>query len=190
MGLMARFQISRDYLVRFLTDLLNTPSPTGDTDWAISFVEQELQGHGITCYRTYKGALVAALEGLKDDRPRALTAHVDTLGAMVSEIKKNGRLKLKASGLRRVMAAKSAARSSSRTEPPTTTRKPTRPSVPKNLWKSASTSEPPPTKRPASSGSRLATLFTSTRASRWPILALFAPDSSTIRLAWLAWSPR
>lgn len=94
MRLMARFQISRDYLVRFLTDLLNTPSPTGDTDWAISFVEQELQGHGITCYRTYKGALVAALEGLKDDRPRALTAHVDTLGAMVSEIKKNGRLKL------------------------------------------------------------------------------------------------
>lgn len=91
---MARFTISREYLLRFLTDLLNTPSPTGDTDWAISFVEQELDSLGITSYRTYKGALVAKLEGLKDDRPRALTAHVDTLGAMVAEVKKNGRLKL------------------------------------------------------------------------------------------------
>jgi putative aminopeptidase FrvX len=91
---MARFTISRDYLVRFLTDLLNTPSPTGDTDWAISFVQQELESLGINSYKTYKGALVANLDGLKDDRPRALTAHVDTLGAMVSEIKKNGRLKL------------------------------------------------------------------------------------------------
>ncbi|HRI44442.1 MAG TPA: M42 family metallopeptidase [Fimbriimonadaceae bacterium] len=91
---MARFTISRDYLVRFLTDLLNTPSPTGDTDWAIGFVQQELESLGIASYRTYKGALVAHLEGLKDDRPRAITAHVDTLGAMVSEIKKNGRLKL------------------------------------------------------------------------------------------------
>ena len=39
---MARFEIDREYLVKTLIDLLNTPSPTGDTDWAISFVEQEL----------------------------------------------------------------------------------------------------------------------------------------------------
>ncbi|RYG19826.1 hypothetical protein EON82_20975, partial [bacterium] len=39
---MARFEISTDYLVRFLTDLLETPSPTGDTEYAIGFVEGEL----------------------------------------------------------------------------------------------------------------------------------------------------
>ncbi len=91
---MARFTIPADYLVRLLTDLLNTPSPTGDTEWAISFVQQELESLGINSFRTNKGALVAALEGLKDDRPRAITAHVDTLGAMVAKIKPNGRLRL------------------------------------------------------------------------------------------------
>ncbi|MBX3119409.1 MAG: M42 family metallopeptidase [Fimbriimonadaceae bacterium] len=93
---MARFQISTEYLTRVLTDLLNTPSPTGYTDWAMSFVEQELDEMGVFYYRTNKGALIASFDGLREDRPRALTAHVDTLGAMVKEIKSNGRLKLTA----------------------------------------------------------------------------------------------
>ncbi len=93
---MARFTISPDYLERFLTDLLNTPSPTGDTEWAISFVEQELQGLGIMTDRTHKGALIAQMAGLEEDKPRAITAHVDTLGAIVAEIKSNGRLRLSA----------------------------------------------------------------------------------------------
>jgi len=93
---MARFEIDRDYLLKTLQDLILTPSPTGDTEWAISFVEQELEEMGIPCSRTYKGALVATIPGLMDDRPRALAAHVDTLGAMVSQIKPNGRLKMTA----------------------------------------------------------------------------------------------
>lgn len=93
---MARFSISSDYLIRVLTDLINTPSPTGDTAWAISFVQQELEALEIPSYRTNKGALVAQFNGLRQERPRALTAHVDTLGAMVREIKPNGRLKLAA----------------------------------------------------------------------------------------------
>ncbi len=91
---MARFEIDADYLVRVLVDLLNTPSPTGFTDWAVGFVEQELSAIGIGGTRTKKGALVATLEGMRDDAPRALSAHIDTLGAMVKEIKPNGRLKL------------------------------------------------------------------------------------------------
>ena len=93
---MARFTIDRDYLVRFLFDLLNTPSPTGYTDWAISTVEQEMLSLGIESTRTKKGALIATLDGLRDDAPRAFSAHVDTLGAMVQTIKSNGRLKLTA----------------------------------------------------------------------------------------------
>lgn len=91
---MARLSIDADYLVRFLTDLLNTPSPTGDTEWAIGFVEQELESLGYPSARTKKGALLAEIAGLGNERPRALTAHVDTLGLMVAGIKKNGRLKL------------------------------------------------------------------------------------------------
>ncbi len=93
---MARFEISTDYLVQTLVDLLKTPSPTGDTDYAVSFVQGELESMGITTQRTVKGALLADLNGLRSDKPRALTAHVDTLGAIVQEIKPNGRLKLAA----------------------------------------------------------------------------------------------
>jgi putative aminopeptidase FrvX len=91
---MARFEIDTAYLTRVLVDLLNTPSPTGFTDWAVGFVEQELDAMGLSPRRTRKGALVTELEGLRDDAPRALSAHIDTLGAMVKEIKPNGRLKL------------------------------------------------------------------------------------------------
>jgi putative aminopeptidase FrvX len=93
---MPLFEISTDYLTRTLVDLLNTPSPTGDTEYAISLVEGELMSMGVATERTNKGALLAHLDGLRSDRPRALTAHVDTLGAMVKEIKPNGRLKLTA----------------------------------------------------------------------------------------------
>jgi len=88
-------KIDTKYLTRFLVDLLNIPSPTGLTGDAIAFVEKELSAYPqLTLSRTRKGALVAKWEGTSSDAPRALTAHVDTLGAMVKEIKSNGRLSL------------------------------------------------------------------------------------------------
>lgn len=93
---MARFEIDTEYLTRVLVDLLNIPSPTGDTEWAISSIENELSVFEVPTARTKKGALIANLEGLRNDAPRGLSAHIDTLGAMVREIKPNGRLKLTA----------------------------------------------------------------------------------------------
>lgn len=93
---MARFEIDLNYLVTTLTDLLQTPSPTGDTDYAVALVEGELASLDAACRRTPKGALVADLDGIDSGAPRALTAHVDTLGAMVAEIKPSGRLRLTA----------------------------------------------------------------------------------------------
>lgn len=93
---MALFEISGDYLRRVLVDLLETPSPTGDTEYAVSLVQGELESMGVATERTTKGALLAHMGGLRDEKPRALSAHVDTLGAMVAEIKPNGRLRLKA----------------------------------------------------------------------------------------------
>lgn len=82
-------------LVDFLIHLLNTPSPTGFTDRAINLCEEALQDiAGIEMTRTHKGALVATLPGEEEGPWRALTAHVDTLGAMVKEIKSTGRLKM------------------------------------------------------------------------------------------------
>lgn len=93
---MPRLPIDQSYLLRVLEDLINTPSPTGDTAWAVSFVQQELESMGVASHTTKKGALLAFFEGLKDTSPRAVTAHIDTLGAMVSRIKPNGRLAMTA----------------------------------------------------------------------------------------------
>jgi len=87
--------IDQDYFVDFLVKLLNIPSPTGFAEPAIAFVEKELsQFNQLQLMRTRKGALVAKWAVENDQAPVALTAHVDTLGAVVKEIKKNGRLKL------------------------------------------------------------------------------------------------
>src|SRR5699024_2368860 len=42
--------------------------------------------------RNKKGGLIVSLPGKQTDKHRMLTAHVDTLGAMVKEVKDNGRL--------------------------------------------------------------------------------------------------
>ncbi|MCG2784613.1 MAG: M42 family metallopeptidase [Anaerolineae bacterium] len=89
--------VNTPYMLDFLVRLLNTPSPTGHAEAGIALVESELAAINLPTLqssRTRKGALVARWEGRKNDAPRALTAHVDTLGAMVKEIKPNGRLKL------------------------------------------------------------------------------------------------
>ena len=85
--------IDIDNLTKFLVDLLNIPSPTGFTDQAMAFIEKELSQYPfLQLSHTRKGALVAKWKGESEDLPRALTAHVDTLGAMVRELKSNGRL--------------------------------------------------------------------------------------------------
>jgi putative aminopeptidase FrvX len=93
----SRLNINSDAAIAFLTDLLNTPSPTGYHEEAIAFVREKFAAlclPGLTLHENNKGALIAELPGRSASAPRALAAHVDTLGAMVCEIKSNGRLML------------------------------------------------------------------------------------------------
>jgi putative aminopeptidase FrvX len=88
-------QIDETYFTNFLVELLNIASPTGFASPAIDFVEKELSKYKqLELSRTRKGALVAKWKVENSLPPVALTAHVDTLGAVVKEIKSNGRLKL------------------------------------------------------------------------------------------------
>jgi len=88
-------EIDESLLQRFLVDLLKTPSPTGYAEEAIALTERVFRAiPGVQTSRTRKGALLATVEGEREDAPRALAAHVDTLGAMVKVIKANGRLAL------------------------------------------------------------------------------------------------
>jgi putative aminopeptidase FrvX len=84
------------FMVDVTADLCRIPSPTGFTDDAVAFVETHLATLGLNYRKTIKGSLVATLPGGAESHggERVLSAHVDTLGAMVREIKKNGRLRL------------------------------------------------------------------------------------------------
>ena len=86
--------VDRDFLMDFLVDLLRIDSPTGDCSMAIDFCRESLADWPLEISENHKGALSATWAGESEDRPRAMTAHVDTLGAMVKEIKSNGRLKI------------------------------------------------------------------------------------------------
>ena len=81
-----------DYVVEQVVRLVKTPSLAGHTDKAISYVEEELARTGVKHRRTGRGALLVTLEGQGEGPQRALTAHVDTLGAMVKELGKDGSL--------------------------------------------------------------------------------------------------
>ncbi len=90
-------EINNEYLLKTLIRILNIPSPTGYTEDMVDFLVQGIEGwvhSGLSTHRTHKGALVVTWVGECIDRPRALTAHIDTLGGMVKEVKPNGRLKL------------------------------------------------------------------------------------------------
>ncbi len=86
--------INEEKMVDFLVGLLNTPSPTGDTNRAITYVQQAFAELPFSTQIAAKGFLTGAWTGVRQDAPRALTAHVDTLGAMVREVKENGRLRI------------------------------------------------------------------------------------------------
>ncbi|MGI6251616.1 MAG: M42 family metallopeptidase [Anaerolineaceae bacterium] len=90
-------KIDYAYLEDVLVRLLNTPSPTGYAGAAISLLEEELARFpAVRFQRTKKGALLATLPGQKESAGalRGLTAHVDTLGAMVKVIKPDGRIEV------------------------------------------------------------------------------------------------
>lgn len=87
--------VDETYLLDVLTNLLNTPSPTGYTDNAVNWTEKALAAFTqLQVQRTAKGALCATWQGSQLGAARALAAHLDTLGAMVKEILPSGRLRL------------------------------------------------------------------------------------------------
>lgn len=86
--------IEMNEIVEKLAGLLKIPSPTGDTSAAIDFVGNLFRELGIKTVLTGKGALIATIPGNDTSKSVTLSGHVDTLGAMVKEIKDNGRLKL------------------------------------------------------------------------------------------------
>ena len=82
------------YLEETLLQLLAIPSPVGLTDAVVRYTAGRLDALGIPYEITRRGAIKATLKGRERRPARAIVAHLDTLGAMVRELKPNGRVPL------------------------------------------------------------------------------------------------
>lgn len=80
--------------IELLKKLVETPSPSGYTTAIMDLISEQFKAIGVSYKITNKGAVIATIEGADKTRHRLLTAHTDTLGAMVKEVKSDGRLKL------------------------------------------------------------------------------------------------
>lgn len=85
-------------ILETIKTLTNISSPSGDTEEAIQFVENYVKNLGYQTKLTNKGALLITVPGNNNDVQRCITAHVDTLGAMVKEIKEDERLSIELIG--------------------------------------------------------------------------------------------
>lgn len=74
--------------------LLAVDSPSGFTAHAAAWVKEAFEALGCPARITRKGGVLAELGGENESDALLLEAHTDTLGAMVCQIKGNGRLKL------------------------------------------------------------------------------------------------
>ena len=74
--------------------LLAIDSPTGFTHMAAAWVKEAFENLGYPAEITTKGGVLVDLGGENQQDGLLLAAHTDTLGAMVAEVKGNGRLRL------------------------------------------------------------------------------------------------
>lgn len=77
-----------------LKEILNIPSPTGYTKDILEYIQRELTQMNIEYKVSNKGALLATIKGNDSSKCITFSAHMDTLGAIVSQIKCNTRLSI------------------------------------------------------------------------------------------------
>lgn len=89
---MRNVRIDTDYMKKVLRELLDIPSPTGFTDEVVRYTCERLTELGVRNEITRRGAIRADLKGKIGSPDRAIVAHLDTIGAMVRQLKPDGRL--------------------------------------------------------------------------------------------------
>ncbi|WP_110933383.1 M42 family metallopeptidase [Paenibacillus bouchesdurhonensis] len=93
-----KIQPNETYIFNLLTKLLNTPSPSGFTHRIMKSIESEAKALGLPYTQNEKGGAIITLKGKDSSRRIALSAHVDTLGAMVRSITSKGTLAITSVG--------------------------------------------------------------------------------------------
>jgi len=82
------------YLRQTLDALIAIPSPVGRTHEATEMCRRILCEWTREVRVTPKGVVTTTFEGRENDEPRGVTAHLDTLGAVIKSINPNGRFHL------------------------------------------------------------------------------------------------
>ena len=91
-------RIYADFAWEQTAELLAIDSPTGYTKKAAQWVKEAFETLGFSASITVKGGVLVDLGGKDETDALLLEAHADTLGAMVAQVKGNGRLRLTSLG--------------------------------------------------------------------------------------------
>lgn len=91
-------QPNEAYILDLLKRLLDTPSPSGFTRDIMKIIQSEAEALRIPFSQNEKGGALLTLKGQDSSRRIAISAHVDTLGAMVRAINSNGTLAITSVG--------------------------------------------------------------------------------------------
>jgi len=84
--------IERQKIETKLLDLLAIPSPCGFTDEIVRYVVQQLSAMDVDYELTRRGTIRAKLPGKDHHIARAVVTHIDSIGAMVRNLREDGRL--------------------------------------------------------------------------------------------------
>ncbi|NFE96440.1 M42 family metallopeptidase [Clostridium botulinum] len=85
--------INKEYILKTAQEILEFNSPTGFCFDIMKKIEEIAKGFGYKFETTRKGCGIITVKGESDEEVIGLSAHVDTLGAMVRSITSDGKLK-------------------------------------------------------------------------------------------------
>lgn len=90
--------LNRAYMIERLEELLNIPSPSGFCMEIMKHLELEVDRLGYKMEQTPKGTGIITIPGRTEGKVIGISAHVDTLGAMVRSIKPKGMIRFTSIG--------------------------------------------------------------------------------------------
>lgn len=80
--------------LKILEEILNIPSPTGYTKNILNYLKKVLNNMNIDYKTSNKGSLLVTIEGKDLNKSITFSSHIDTLGAVVANVKSNARLSI------------------------------------------------------------------------------------------------
>lgn len=86
-------EINKQYVLDTVQEILKCNSPSGFCYDVMAIIEEKVKAFGYAFETTQKGCGIITIPGRSDEQVIGLSAHVDTLGAMVRSITANGTLK-------------------------------------------------------------------------------------------------